>query len=377
MSAPVTPSESPCGMEAIRKLREAVIGNKPVELLTEDEQHTDSIKDATQVKFGNDSKVYPLDEVTNFHNEGEPQPLKAVVFCWLHDKSSIVDYKNECLENGVPDFKFLVKTELTTWLSGSSDTCQFIKEEGTKKDEADAPVSSAAADVETVKRKLDDPQMDRIAGFEIDSIDHNAALRGTKNILLKNLISDAKRFSSQLKRLKTSKSALASSQVTTKKQPIIIVSPATTALLSLSNIKEFLEEGRFVEPSMKRPENGVVIVNHPSENLVSTAQSIMVVDNADLFTKPEYWDRVVAIFTTGQTWQFSKYKYSKPETLFQKYSGFYMAYQGDVVPKQIADWNVSVIKVDRGEKRFRDKMIVRDLWLQLEKILISRDYGAQ
>lgn len=364
-------------MEAIRKLREAVIGKKTVELLTVDEKHTDSIKDATQVRFGDDTKLYQLDEVTNFHNEGEPQPLKAVVFCWLHDKSSIVDYKNECLENGVPDFKFLVKAELTTWLSGSSDTCQFIKEEGTKKEETDSTTAVSSADTESVKRKLDDPQLDRIAEFEIDSIDHNAALRGTKNILLKNLISDAKRFSSQLKRLKTSKTTLASNQASTKKQPIIIVSPATTSLLSLSNIKEFLEEGRFVEPSMKRAENGVVIVNHPSENLVPSAQSIMVVDNADLFTKPEYWDRVVAIFTTGQAWQFSKYKYSKPETLFQKYSGFYMAYQGDVVPKQIADWNVSVIKVDRGEKRFRDKMIVRDLWQQLEKILIAKDYGTQ
>lgn len=361
-------------MEAIKKLRDAVIGKKTILLITADGSSTDSIKDATQVKLGDDTKLYPLDQVTNFHNEGVPQPLKAVVFCCLHDKSSIVDYKNECLENGVPDFKFLVKAELTTWLSGSSDTCQFIKD-GDESKESDKVASTGSEDAESTKRKLDDPQMDRIAEFEIDSIDHNAALRGTKNIPLKNLISDAKRFSSQLKRLKPSKGASTSTLSSTKKQPIIIVSPATTALLSLSNIKEFLEEGRFVEPSMKRAENGVVIINRPSENLVSSAQSIMVVDNADLFTKPEYWDRVVAIFTTGQAWQFSKYKYSKPETLFQKYAGFYMAYQGDVVPKQISDWNVSVIKVDRGEKRFRDKMIVRDLWQQLEKILIAKDYG--
>ncbi|OBA20703.1 hypothetical protein METBIDRAFT_12656 [Metschnikowia bicuspidata var. bicuspidata NRRL YB-4993] len=102
----------------------------------------------------------------------------------------------------------------------------------------------------------------------------------------------------------------------------------------------------------------------------------MVVDNVDLFTKPEYWDRVIAIFTTGQAWQFAKFKYSRPELLFQHYQGFYMGYLGDIVPKQIHDWNVTPIAVDRGEKRFRDKMLVRDLWAQLDKTLAAKNYGV-
>lgn len=368
-------------MEALRKLREAVTANKPLNLVTvsdsDSQTETTSVKDATHVKYGDDDKLYKLDEVTNFYNEDSPQPLRAVIFCWMHDKSSIVDYKNACLENGIPDFKFLVKAELTTWLNGSSDSCQFIKDAGLDKS-AGANGQASLAEHADKKRKFDDPQMERISQLEIDSVDHNAALRGTKNIILKNLISDAKRLSSQLKKPKSSRtSQLHGSQASAKKQPIIIISPATTALLSLSNIKEFLEEGHFVEPSMQRSDNGVVIVNHPSDKLISSAQSIMVVDNVDLFTKPEYWDRVIAVFTTGQAWQFAKYKYSKPEVLFQKYPGFFVSYQGDVIPKQIKDWNVSVVQVDRGEKRFRDKMIVRDLWLQLEKILVSRNYGAE
>lgn len=363
-------------MEALRKLRDAATGNKPVHyvIAKDTETETDSIKDATHVKFGLDPKLYSLDAQTNFYNEDQPQPLRAVIFCWTHDKSSIVDYKNECLASGIPDFKFLVKAELTTWLNGSSDTCQFVKDE--KKDKKEQNGTSEAAELK--KRKFADPQVERISELEVDSVDHNAALRGTKNVTLKNLILDAKRFSSQLKKAKSGRAAQTSgAQASTKKQPIIIISPATTSLLSLSNIKEFLEEGKFVEPSLQRSDNGVVIVNHPSDKLVSSAQSIMVVDNVDLFTKPEYWDRVVAVFTTGQAWQFAKYKYSKPEVLFQKYPGFFVSYQGDVVPKHIKDWNVSVVQVDRGEKRFRDKMIVRDLWIQLEKILVARNYGVE
>lgn len=346
-------------MDAIRKLRAATAAKKPVQLEVNGAP-TDSIKEATHVLV--DGTSFPLDETTAFQNEGVSQPLRAVVFCWMHDKSSIVDYKNACLENSVPDFKFLVKAELTTWLAGNSDTCQFL---------ADLPAENG--EVETKKRKAD-PQLERIAAFEENAIDHNAALRGDKNIVFKNLISDAKRFAGQLKKAKAKPSR--STQITSKKQPIIIVSPATTALLSLGNIKEFLETGRFVEPKPGlRPELGVVTISHPSDRLLNAAHTIMVVDNVDMFTKPEYWDRVVAIFTTGQAWQFAKYKYSKPEALFQKYAGFYMAYQGDVVPRQIEDWNVLVVKVDRGEKRFRDKMIVRDLWVNLEKTLVAKGYG--
>ncbi|GEQ67688.1 hypothetical protein JCM33374_g1353 [Metschnikowia sp. JCM 33374] len=364
-------------MDAITSLRQAIIAHHPIDLkvVGDTEQDATSIQDATHVRIGSgaSSKLFSLDEKTHFYNEDEQQTLRPVVFCWNHEKSSIVDYKTACLEHHVADFKFLVKAELTTWLSGRSDSCKFIKNtDSSKRSSTDNSETSGSA---SNKRKSDDPQMARIAEYELDSLDHNAALRGTKNILLKNLISDAKRFTTQLKRSKPSKTNIPGATVS-KKQPIIIVSPATTALLSLSNIKEFLEEGRFVEPTLKRSENNVVTISRPSDRFVPAAQSIMVVDNVDLFTKPEYWDRVIAIFTTGQTWQFAKFKYSRPEILFQHYHGFYMGYQGDIVPKQIKDWNVSVIAVDRGEKRFRDKMIVRDLWSQLDKTLAAKNYGV-
>lgn len=371
-------------------LRDTTVNNEPITLLKGEgdaKDATESINEATHVKFGVSEEVYPLDVVTKFYNEDKQQTLKAVIFCWLHDKSSIVDYKNECLEYGIPDFKFLVKTDLTTWLNGNSDTCAFIKGDDSKTAAPGAKTADTGATaVSGTKHKLDDPQIERISQHEKESIDHNATLRGSKNIDFGYLVSDAKKFTSQLKRTKPSSSssskngAKANGATAPKKQPIIIVSPASTALLALNNIKEFLENGKFVEPSAsnnKKPANGIVTLHHSSERLISSAHNIMVVDNVDMFTKPEYWDRVVAIFTTGQTWQFAKYKYSKPELLFQRYAGFYVSYQSDLTPKQIKDWNVTELKVDRGEKRFRDKMIVKDFWAEIEKILISKGYGKQ
>lgn len=398
----------------LRALRDASIKKTPINFYIvegEQEQQIESIKDATHAKFGPKDELFALNTLTNFYNEGNAQPLKAVIFCWLNDKSSIVDYKNKCLEYNIPDFKFLVKAELTTWLNGSSETCTFIKEDkssGEKTSVADsnsynskkssnedstskttldtAAATAASSSTSTTdnskKRKLDDPQLIRISEFERESIDHNAALRGTKNIDFGYLVSDAKRFINQLKGSKSSKSSSSKSNdhLSAKKQPIIVLSPATTSLISLTNIKEFLENGKFVEPSAvanKKPSNGIVNIHHNSEKLISAGHHFMVVDNVDIFTKPEYWDRVVAIFTTGQTWQFAKYRYSKPEELFQRYAGYYVSHQGDVTPKQIKDWNITEIKVDRGDKRFRDKMIVRDFWADMEKILLSKGFGKQ
>ncbi|CAK7909093.1 cell division control protein 73 [[Candida] anglica] len=387
-------------MSPLQKFRAACVKSQPVVLQNESGVETQSIKEAATIKVNDD--VFPLDTVTEFYSEDKPQSLRSVVFCWLHDRSSISDYRTECLDNGIQDFKFLVKTELSAWLSGKSETCEFVKNDNvdgsaasrgngvTTSDSSvktDGDVGSSqskSTDINAVnvensnKRKLE-------LQYESDSIDHNAALRGSKNIDFGYLISDAKRLIQTLKKSKPGQSSALSSSghsssgsKSAKKQPIIIVSPATTSLLSLANIKEFFENGRFVDPndgSVKKPSSGIITISHESERLVSAAQQIMVVDNVDIFTKPEYWDRVVAVFTTGQTWQFSKYKYSRPEDLFQRYTGFYVSYQGDVTPKQIKDWNVTEIKVDRGDKRFRDKMIVRDFWAQMEKVLIGKGYG--
>ncbi|CAK9438682.1 uncharacterized protein LODBEIA_P29060 [Lodderomyces beijingensis] len=363
------------GLESLKALRSATTGNEPIVFFKEDGEKTEQIQDAVDVQFGKDTTKFKLGSITNFINEDKQQDLKSVVFCWLQEGEPNVDYKAKAAELGIASFKYLNRNELSTWLNGSTDTCTFI--EGLESDEKNKSAKAGNESIAEIsrKRKLEDPQLDRIKQFERESIDHNAALRGSKNIDFGYLISDAKKFMRDLKRSDKKTKAVQKS-TGPKKQPIIIVSPATTALLSLSNIKTFFEEGHYTEPvPTNRPKSGVVILNHRSDNLVSAAQKIMVVDNTDLFTSPEYWNRVIAVFTTGQTWQFAKYTPSQPEALFQKYAGFYVGYQGESTPPQIRDWNVREIKVDRGDKRFKDKVIVKDFWLEIDKILVSKGYG--
>lgn len=100
----------------------------------------------------------------------------------------------------------------------------------------------------------------------------------------------------------------------------------------------------------------------------------VVVSNVEkFFVKPEYWDRVVAVFTTGQEWQFKNYKVNQPNLLFQKVKGFYVNYSGDSVPSNVKNWNVQVISLDRNQ-RFKDRQISEFLWETIERFMLSRGY---
>jgi parafibromin len=56
------------------------------------------------------------------------------------------------------------------------------------------------------------------------------------------------------------------------------------------------------------------------------------VDTPEQF-KPEYWSRVVAVFTTGQMWQFKSYKWQQPTELFRNTVGVYVGWRGEQLPE--------------------------------------------
>lgn len=107
----------------------------------------------------------------------------------------------------------------------------------------------------------------------------------------------------------------------------------------------------------------------------------ILVEGSEQF-KPEYWNRVVAVFTTGQTWQFKNYKWSDPNDLFQHTLGVYVGWRGEAAPDNIRGWGHRVLStgVDRwrGEgydaSRFRDKEVVEQIWKSVEANMRSRGW---
>ena len=150
-------------------------------------------------------------------------------------------------------------------------------------------------------------------------------------------------------------------------QPIILLSPSASSLLRMSNIKSFLNDGVFVPPNAT--DSAATNLLHISRTVPSVSSQPMrfiIVDSTQNF-KPPYWARVVAIFTTGQTWQFKSYKYPNPVDLFAHYPGVYVGWQGEDIPENVQAWGRGVlsVKVDKwtgaSTGRWRDREVVEKI----------------
>jgi len=116
----------------------------------------------------------------------------------------------------------------------------------------------------------------------------------------------------------------------------------------------------------------------------SRPMRFILVEGPEQF-KPEYWNRVAAVFTTGQAWQFKSYKWREPQDLFQHVLGIYVGWKGDTVPPIIKSWGhgIATCEIDRwrggggggdAAARFRDKEIVEKIWRDIELSMRSKGW---
>jgi parafibromin len=154
----------------------------------------------------------------------------------------------------------------------------------------------------------------------------------------------------------------------------------------LSNIKSFLESGTYIpaESSSSTSSSSASIL-HISRLLPSIDATwpirFIIVDTPEQF-KPEYWPRVVAVFTTGQVWQFKSYKWQSPQELFRNTLGVYLGWRGDQLPDTVKGWGRGVLsaQVDKWSagagpaSRWRDREVVEGIWKAVEDNMRNRGW---
>jgi len=163
--------------------------------------------------------------------------------------------------------------------------------------------------------------------------------------------------------------------------PIILLSPSASSLLRMANIRSFLEDGRFSPPDGPGTGTNMLHVTRMMRDIdPSRPIRFILVEGPEQF-KPEYWNRVVAVFTTGQAWQFKSYKWSTPSELFKHVLGIYVGWKGDKPPDTVASWGHRVMPcaVDRWRDapdaaRFRDKEVVEAIWKAIEGSMRSKGW---
>ena len=168
-------------------------------------------------------------------------------------------------------------------------------------------------------------------------------------------------------------------------EPIILLSPSASSLLRMSNIKSFLESGVFI-PADSNAAGSAANMLQIQRLLPSIDPSrpmrFILVDTPEQF-KPDYWSRVVAVFTTGQTWQFKSYKWTQPADLFSHALGIYVGWRSEEVPSTVKGWGRSVLSVavDKWSaqqgvaSRWRDREVVERVWTSIEESMRSKGWG--
>ncbi|KAL4917261.1 RNA pol II accessory factor, Cdc73 family-domain-containing protein [Aspergillus aurantiobrunneus] len=348
-------------------------------------------------------------------------------------------------EEQAQNLSFVERLDLITWLEGASDDSEYIKPlEGAEgvpsaaQAQASASAASGAAGVSTAPStaptgvvaagkggKVIDPRLQEIYNGERKLGDRNSVLRGIKQTDFSHVRKVAETFLGRNRSrtgqyppgtkpgakphavVPTPSAGLSQPRKSSSKtqDPIILLSPSASSVIRMSNVRSFLGEGVFVPPdhptlAMPSASSNILYIHRPlgisdpsssSRAVGSQGQSrkptrFILVDSTANF-KPDYWQRLVAVFTTGQTWQFKSYKWSSPPELFKHASGIYVGWRGEDIPREVRGWGRGVrsFSVERwdekggvnGAGRWRDREVVEGIWTAIEEGMKLRGWGSK
>lgn len=387
---------------------------------------------ATHLQFSNPEHVsFPLDTPTRFLSSEKPVDLRSIYFAWQKKDVAIPDYiasaqqLNEELSGGdgrgskVQNLVFVERLDLITWLEGASEESEYIKalESDVTAARSAQSASGAAGGTSTVPSstvgpragKTIDPRLQEIYNGERRMGDRNSVLRGIKPTDFSHARKTAETFlgrnrprpgahppSSTGTTAPPSTVSGTSSLVSLPKKPsrrpdpIILLSPSASSLLRMSNIKSFLEAGTYIPPdsALAGSSGATATILHISRLLPTIDASrplrFILVDTPEQF-KPDYWSRVVAVFTTGQTWQFRGYKWQSPPELFRHVLGIYVGWRGEDVPATVRGWGrgVSSAQIEKWnahlgvQGRWRDREVVEGIWDRVEESMRAKGWGKE
>ncbi|KAF7503510.1 hypothetical protein GJ744_003661 [Endocarpon pusillum] len=416
---------------------------------TAESNKVDSLAIATHLYFSNPlPQCLPLSASTRFVSttpDTTAVDLRSIYFAWVKKDVPVNEYiaLAQELDGQLPEGQrirnlvFVERLDLITWLEGASDESEYIKPlEGSGGGNTDVAARvadvAAGAGVPTVSGagvgvvqqtgvggrpvKVIDARLQEIYNGERLMGDRNSVLRGIKPTDFSHVRKTAEAFlgrhrkppPSQQNRpgqpLKPGPTTLANrpqsgpqkaaSSQSKRQDPIILLSPSASSLLRLSNIKSFLDSGLFVpadHPQLSsQTSTNLLHITRPLRSLDPSGRPyrFIIVDSPEQF-KPDYWNRVVAVFTTGQVWQFRSYKWREPQELFGHILGVYVGERGQNPPNEVRSWGSGVksfflerwdekahgTNVDvqtREGRRWRDRETVESLWGAIEGHMRSK-----
>lgn len=419
--------------DALLLIRASIAANTlPIPTSTDDPSSAADVQQdltqATHLQFNHTGPhqhcTLPFTTQTRFvSSSGDAIDLRSIYFAWISKDLAVPDYinatqsLNASLANGaggvVKNLVFSEKLDLITWLEAASDESAHIKpldaEQAAANADAAAAVASGAdgsiaqanAGQQARQTKTIDPRLTEILNGERRLGDRNTVLRGIKPTDFSHIRKHAEAFIGKHRARPGQAQASGRPSAPSiplnptlvqnrgkpapRPNPIILLSPSASSLLRMSNIKSFLDDGLYTPPDSTSSSSNLLHVMRtlPSIDAQRPTRFILV-DSPDMF-KPDYWARVVAVFTTGQTWQFKSYKWQQPPDLFSHALGIFVGWRGEDAPATVKGWGRGVIptqidkyNVHQGPTaRWRDREVVEGIWRAIEESMRSKGWNKE
>ncbi|KAL8292890.1 hypothetical protein RQP46_000584 [Phenoliferia psychrophenolica] len=385
--------------------------------------------------------VFPKETKTRYLAQvgGDAFTLQALLFAYIQRDETAPNYMKNARAAGLQFVSVIERKGVVEWLAGRSDiegpAGRIVPLESSAKRPADTEDASTAggeaapealagapapkkqryatnkedhAKVRTLLQLMEGPAYAIGTGTEVKVEKTGGVFKNRETVLrgdrvnsfesARQLVGPRLKLAGDDLRRTLGAAATSSSQPgksTKKKQqnPIIIISPSSTALITMHNVKKFLEESIFIHSDDARvdPVGGgvkasraaedVIIIEHArTTSSISSSlgqggsndgrkQRFYVVDGVEALSKfgglEDAWDRVVCVMTTGQEWQFRPYKWTEPKELFHHVKGVFVQWTSDAPNTKVRSWNVTELRID-PTKRHIDKSTVADFWRNLE-----------
>ena len=152
---------------------------------------------------------------------------------------------------------------------------------------------------------------------------------------------------------------------------IIIVPNAPTATINSLNSLPFLE-GKYISVEecrtagiKRKPDLKLTRRNRDGSQI-----EFVIKDNVNNMDTGD-WERVVAVFATGQAWQFKGWKFNTPGDVFSNILGVHVTFDDRAVNPNCAAWDCKVLKINQ-HKRHLDGVASNDFWVHLNKFILLR-----
>eukprot|EP01135_Chromosphaera_perkinsii_P005284 Nk52_evm3s332 gene=Nk52_evmTU3s332 len=157
--------------------------------------------------------------------------------------------------------------------------------------------------------------------------------------------------------------------------PIIIVPSTATSIITIYNVKDLLEDGKFIPSAEKKKQSGSkpkMVTVKPKKNVGTALKGAEcdVYDNTAKFSKAD-WARVIGVFVQGPAWQFKGWPWKSPVDVLVAVKGFYLTYEDGEIDKNVKAWNVNILKINKN-RRYLDGPIALKFWNQLDHFVASK-----